>query len=237
MFKSRDRIISGSGFLWHQTTNMRTNHALSQRAWKLHVRQICPHHPPTHAPSPLICSPLAACWRDFYSDQLSQHSIGGIVGKPRNPGEETAFSCLCSNSIFILRIASHEITLAKPVSVKSLERDGMSGCIRGKLFYTRKDFGFRWKKQNKTLFVKHLKSFPPPVFTNSVVKTRFMSCFDCSNLLIPRETNSPLLTVGSHLLNLTPRWVCSRSSDYDDDGNDDDGSASCLLTLMKAQKM
>lgn len=200
------------------------------------------HHPPTHPPThlhPSFVPPwLPADGIFIQTNSASQHRIGGIVGKPRNPGEETAFSCLCSNSIFILRIASHETTIAKPVSVKSLERDRMSGCIRGKLFYTRKDFGFSWKNPKTKHYLWNISSlFSPPVFTNSEVKTRFMSCFDCSDFLIPRETNSPLLTVGSPLLNLTPRWVCSRSSDYDDDGNDDDGSASCLRPLMKAQKM
>lgn len=154
MFKSRVRIVSGSGFLWHQTTNTRSSHTLSR---KLHVRQICPPHlHPSFVPPWLPADGIF-----IQTNSASQHRIGGTVGKPRNPGEETAFSCLCSKSIFILRIASHEITIAKPVSVKSLERDEMSGCIRGKLFYTRKGLGFSWKKQNKTLFVKYLKSFFP----------------------------------------------------------------------------
>lgn len=77
----------------------------------------------------------------FRTNLASQHRIGETVGKSRNLGEETAFSCLCSNSIFILRITSHDITIV-PVSIKSLERDRMSGIKENKLFYTRKDCWF-----------------------------------------------------------------------------------------------
>lgn len=54
---------------------------------------------------------------------------GGRFEKPYNLGEETAFSCLCPNSNSILQITSHETTTAKAVSIKNLERDGMSGSV------------------------------------------------------------------------------------------------------------
>lgn len=53
-----------------------------------------------------------------------------------------------------------------------------------------------------------------------------MSCFDCSNLIIPREANSP---------KSDPQMgVCSRASDDDGGGNDDDGM--CLQPLMKGKQ-
>lgn len=61
--------------------------------------------------------------------QTNQQRRGGRFKKPCNLGEETAFSCLCSNSNSILQITSHETTIAKAVSIKTLERDGMSGSV------------------------------------------------------------------------------------------------------------
>lgn len=76
---------------------------------------------------------------DFYLDQFVQAATLGTVGKSLNLGEETPFSCLCSNSILKLRIASRDITKVIPVSIKNLERDRMSGCMKeNKQFESRK---------------------------------------------------------------------------------------------------
>lgn len=149
MLKSRVTIISGSEFSWHRTANMKFKHTLSQHAGELHARLFwhahthVRSHTQTHTDAPHF-TPLGSLLTGFLfrTNLASQHRIGGTVGKSRNLGEETAFSCLCSNSIFILCITSHEITIV-PVSIKSLERDWMSGCFKeNKLFYTRKDCGF-----------------------------------------------------------------------------------------------
>lgn len=118
-------------FMFKSHKNTSSKHALSHHAGKI-TRQA--NLPPTHARARPSFHP--AWLPDFYSDRFGRAATGGTVGKSRNLGEETASSCLCSNSIFILRIASRGITKVIPVSIKkSLERDRMSGCIKeNKLF-------------------------------------------------------------------------------------------------------